>query len=120
MFPAPDAPAGASNSSGAVPAKARISNWKRVTPRVVSLYRPSWCTDLFRQRARACGAGAQLHCNRSLIHLAFGELRQLSIGLLFLFEALVQKPLVIAQVQLTGQTGNHAIRSDLVMLNFLC
>ena len=62
---------------------------------------------------------AHLHHNSSLIHLAFCELRQLSIGLFFLFEALMQKPLVIAQVELTGQTGNHAIRGDLVMLDFL-
>jgi hypothetical protein len=69
---------------------------------------------------RAFRAGrAQLHRNGSLIHLTFGEFRQLSIGLFFLFEALIQKPLVIAQAELTGQTGNHAVGSDLVMLNFL-
>src|SRR6266481_4523700 len=49
-------------------------------------------------------AGFQLRCKRILIHLVFGELGQHSISLLFLFEALMQKSLVIAQVQLTGQS----------------
>ena len=43
-------------------------------------------------------AGFQLRCKRILIHLVFGELGQHSISLLFLFEALMQKSLVIAQV----------------------
>jgi hypothetical protein len=36
--------------------------------------------------------------NSSLIHLAFGKLHQLGVGLLFLFEAFVQNFLVITQV----------------------
>lgn len=63
---------------------------------------------------------ASPRCKRIPIHLTFGELGQHSIGLLFLFEALVQKLLVIAQIQLTGQTRSRAISGDLVMLDFLC
>lgn len=81
------------------------------------------CGQAGPRRTRSCSSAtgqAQLRCNCILVHLAFGELRQFNIGLLFLFETLVQKSLVIAQVQLTGQTRRRAISSDLVMLDFLC
>lgn len=80
----------------------------------------TWLTDRLPSCKRAYRPGAQLRCNRIPIHLAFGDLRQLNISLLFLFEALMQKPLVITQVQLPGQSRDHAISSDLVMLDLLC
>jgi hypothetical protein len=43
-------------------------------------------------------AAGQLYFNTSLIHLAFGKLRQLGVGLLFLFEAFVQNFLVVTPV----------------------
>jgi hypothetical protein len=56
---------------------------------------------------------------RVSIHLA-RELREPNIGLLFLFEAPVQRFLVGGQVQLVGKGSRGPVGGDLVMLEPLC
>jgi hypothetical protein len=56
---------------------------------------------------------------RVSIHLALGELRQQQIGLLFLVKALVQHPLIIAQVQLARESRSCPISRDLVVFELL-
>src|SRR5207249_7070003 len=54
-----------------------------------------------------------------LVDLALGKLGELGVGPLFLFEALMQKLLVITQFKLTSQSGSGAVSGDLVMFNLL-
>src|SRR6266576_3000896 len=51
----------------------------------------------------------QLRGKRVWIHLALGEFRQANVGLLFLFKALMQHLLIIAQVELASQSRSGAI-----------
>ncbi|SRR6266436_4197901 len=50
------APAGRLNCSAAAAEGPRLSSWRRVTPRVVSLLLPRWHTDQPRALGRACRA----------------------------------------------------------------
>ena len=61
----------------------------------------------------------QLRGKRVWIHLALGEFRQPNVSLLFLFKALVQHALIIAQVKLASQSRGGAIGRDLVMFELL-
>jgi len=61
----------------------------------------------------------QLRGKRVWIHLALGEFRQANVGLLFLFKALMQHLLIIAQVELASQSRSGAISCDLVMFELL-
>ena len=57
--------------------------------------------------------------NRVSIHLALCKLRQQPIGLLFLFEALVQHSLLVAEVELASQSRGSTVGGDLVMFELL-
>src|SRR5438067_8878117 len=56
---------------------------------------------------------------RVWIHLAFSELRQPNVSLLFLLKALMQHLLIMAQVELASQSRHGAISCDLVMFELL-
>src|SRR5947207_6352226 len=68
---------------------------------------------------RVCECGHGLRGKRVWIHLAFSELRQPNVSLLFLLKALMQHLLIMAQVELASQSRHGAISCDLVMFELL-
>src|SRR5919201_2672472 len=62
---------------------------------------------------------SRLRGKRLWIHLAFSELRQPNVSLLFLLKALMQDLLIMAQVELASQSRHGAISCDLVMFELL-
>jgi hypothetical protein len=64
-----------------------------------------------------CGRGA---CRRrARIHLAFGELRQHRVSLFLLLKSLMQRFLVVPQIELARQRRGRAVGRNLVMLKLL-
>jgi hypothetical protein len=64
-----------------------------------------------------CGRGA---CRRrARIHLALGELRQHRVSLLLLLKSLMQRLLVVPQIELTRQRRGRAVGRNLIMLKLL-
>jgi hypothetical protein len=55
-----------------------------------------------------------LGCHGVLVDLALGQLSERLVRILLFIEALVQCPLVVAQVELAGKCRRGATRGDLV------